>query len=82
MKQWKTVLVSVVFALLVGALVVLALRVYEPQRDIKDRISQYQLVLEEQQLITDILTLRYDVAVIQAKFKPAPQTQTIIESKK
>lgn len=49
----------------------LSYKAFEPEKDIKTRIKQYKLVKEEQQLITDILTLRYDAAVIQAKFKPA-----------
>lgn len=84
MKQWKTVLVSVAIALLVAALVVLTLRVSgsQSERDIKNRISQYKLVKEERQLITDILTLKYEAAVIQSKFQSAlPKTRTVIEKK-
>jgi len=75
MKQWKTVLVTAVIALLVVVLIVLAQKAIEPQdeREIKARIKSYKLVLEEQSLITEILNLRYEAAVIQAKFKPAPQ---------
>lgn len=69
--KWKTVLVTVVLVLLVVALALLSYKAFEPEKDIKTRIKQYKLVKEEQQLITDILTLRYDAAVIQAKFKPA-----------
>lgn len=83
MKQWKTVLVSAVIALLVAAVVVLTMQAFGPQSDIKNRIKKYELVLEEQQLITEILTLKYEAVVIQSKFKPAPPpTRTIIESEK
>lgn len=69
----KTVLVTAVIALLVVVLVFLSVKAFEPHKDIKGRIKQYELVKEEQQLITDILTLKYEAAVIQSKFKPAPQ---------
>lgn len=78
MKQWKTVLVTVVIALLVVALVLMALKGITPQieRETKNRIRQYNLVLEEQRLITEILTLKYDAAIIQAKFNPVPDVNT------
>lgn len=86
--KWKTVLVTAVIALLVVVLTFLSLKAFEPHKDIKNRISQYKLVLEEQELITKILTLKYEGAVIQAKFQPAPArpapppTRTVIESEK
>lgn len=75
MKNWKTVLVTAVIALLVVALVLMTQRGIVPQgeRETKNRIRQYKIVLEEQRLITEILTLKYDAAVIQSKFKPAPE---------
>lgn len=73
MKQLKVVLVTAVIALLVVVLTLLAFKSIEPQREIKSRINQYKLIKEEQQLIHDIVSLRYETAVIQAKFKPAPQ---------
>lgn len=66
-------------------IVFMAMIIVEPQseKDIQNRISQYELVKEEQQLITDILTLKYEAAVIQSKFQPAPPpTRTVIESEK
>jgi len=69
MKQWKTVLVTAVIVLLVVALA--PVKPVEPEKDIKGRIKQLKLVLEEQKLITEILQLRYDAAVIRAKFTPA-----------
>lgn len=81
MKQWKTIVVTAVIALFVVAFALLAFKAFEPQevRDIKTRISKYRLVREEQQLITDILNLKYEAAVIQAKFKPAPPPPQIKE---
>ena len=71
--KWKNVLFTAVIALLVVVLVLMSVKVFGPQsaRDIKGRIKQYKIVKEEQQLITEILTLKYEAALIQAKFKPA-----------
>jgi len=71
MKQWKTVLVTAVIVLLVVALALVSVKPVEPEKDIKGRIKQLKLVLEEQKLITEILQFRYDAAVIRAKFTPA-----------
>lgn len=71
MKQWKTVLVTAVIVLLVVALALVSVKPIEPEKDIKGRTKQLKLVLEEQKLITEILQLRYDAAVIRAKFTPA-----------
>ena len=70
--KWKTVLVTAVIVLLVVALGIMASRVLVSQdaRAIKKRINMYEIVRDEQQLITEILTLRYDAALIQAKFNP------------
>ena len=79
MKNWKAVLMTAVIVLLVVVLIVvlivLAQKAIEPQdeREIKAQNKSYKLVLENQKLITEILNLRYEAAVIQAKFKPAPQ---------
>ncbi len=75
MKQWKTVLVTAVIAILVVALALMAGRVFVSQdaRIVKKRIEMYEIMRDEQALITEILTLRYDAAVIQSKFKPAPK---------
>jgi len=71
MKQWKTVLVTAVIVLLVVALALVSVKPIEPEKDIKGRTKQLKLVLEEQKLITEILQLRYEAAVIRAKFAPA-----------
>jgi len=71
MKQWKTVLVTAVIVLLVVALALVSVKPVEPEKDIKGRTKQLKLVLEEQKLITEILQLRYEAAVIRAKFAPA-----------
>jgi len=80
MKQWKTIVVTAVMVLLVVILVVLSVKALEPQstRDMKGRIKQFKVELEQQELITKILQLRYEAAVIRAKFapvqpEPAPQ---------
>jgi len=72
--KWKTVLVTAVIVLLVVALGIMASRVLVSQdtRAIKKRIKMYEIVAKEQRLITEIVTLRYDAALIQAKFNPAP----------
>ncbi len=70
--KWKTVLVTAVIVLLVVALGIMANRVFVSQdaRIVKKRIKMYEIVRDEQALITEILTLRYDAALIQAKFNP------------
>lgn len=83
MKKWKANILTAAIALLVAMTLLLVVKEIErsvtksiepqPTKEIKSRISQYELVKEEQQLITEILTLRYEAAVIQSKFKPAPQ---------
>lgn len=78
--KWKNGLMMavmiVLIALLVVVLILLARSAVEPQsakdmRVIKSRIKELKVVLEEQKLITEILQLRYDAAVIRAKFAPA-----------
>lgn len=73
MKQWKTVLVTAVIALFVVVFALLSYKAFESQekRDIIGRTKQLKLVLEEQELITKILQLRYEAAVIRSKFAPA-----------
>lgn len=70
--NWKHVLLTAVIALLVVVLALVVFKIIEPQtqRDIRTRIKQYEIVAKEQRLITEILTLRYEAALIQAKFKP------------
>lgn len=77
MKQWKTVLVTVVIVLLVVALGLMVLRNSESQvvRDTKGRIKQYEIIAKEQRLITEILQLKYDAALIQSKFKSIQPAQ-------
>ena len=71
MKQWKVVLVTAVIALLVVALCLSNWNVLETgEQTIRDRIGQYKLIAEEQRFITEIWTLRYEAAVMQAKFNP------------
>lgn len=78
MKQWKTVLVTAVIALLVAALILMAQKVFvsQDERATKARITQYKIVLEEQRLITEILTLKYDAALVRSKFNPVPDANT------
>ena len=77
MKQWKVVLVTAVIALLVVALCLSNWNVRETgEQTIKERIKQYNLIRDEQQLITDIWTLRYEAAVMQAKFNPVADANT------
>ncbi len=70
--KWKTILVTAVIVLLVVALGIMASRVLVSQdaRNIGKRIGMYEIVRDEQALITEILTLRYEAALIQAKFNP------------
>ena len=72
--KWKNVLVTVVIVLLVVVLALLALELFEPHKEIKSRIKQYKLILTEQQLVTEIVKLKYEAAVIQAKVQPATQS--------
>lgn len=70
MKKLTTILVMLVIALLIVVLVLLAVKAFESHNEIKSRIRHYELVKAEQQLITDILKLKYEAAVIQSKFIP------------
>lgn len=74
MKNWRTILITTVIVLLVAILgwMVLTNLGSETIRDTKGRIRQYKLVREEQELIRDILQFRYETALLQAKFQPAP----------
>lgn len=74
MKNWRTVLVTTVFVLLVAMLGWMVLRNLGSGaiRATKGRIRQYEVIREEQELIRDILKFRYETAQLQAKFKPAP----------
>lgn len=80
MKQWRTVLATIaVMALLIIAISVLSARLTWPksaEREITSRIRQYKLIAEEQRFITEIWTLRYEAAVMQAKFNPVPDANT------
>lgn len=74
MKNWRTILVTTVFVLLVAILgwMVLTNIGSEAIRATKGRIKQYEVIRTEQELIRDILKFRYETAQLQAKFKPAP----------
>jgi len=89
--KWKVVLITTVIVLLVVALVLLAAKAYEPQSvnsqastsDVKNRINGLKLILEEQQLITEIVKLRYEATLIQAKMQPpTPQPKELPNSPK
>lgn len=71
--KWKTIVVTAVIGLLVATLAVIGWR-SRTNYAIQTRIGQYKLMKEEQQLITDILNLKYEAALIKAKFNPAPTT--------
>lgn len=73
--KWKDVLYWAVIVLLVVVFVLILTRDKQPQaeRDTLSRIEQYEIVAEEQRLVTEILRLRYEAALIQQKFNPAPQ---------
>lgn len=70
MKNLKTVVLTVTAIALVALLAFTVQNRWET-RVIRSRIKQYEMVKQEQQLITDILNLRYEAAMIQAKFNPA-----------
>lgn len=78
MKQWKVILVTVVIVLLIAALCLVGSKVLKKDTElsIKGRIKQYKLIRDEQELITDIVTLRYEAALIRAKFNPVPDVNT------
>ena len=72
---WKTVVVVVV-VLLVAALACVANYAFEDKAEkaTKQRIRQYRIIAEEQQLIRQILEDKLAVAKIQAQFAPQPVT--------
>lgn len=71
MKNWKAVVLTVVVILLVAMLIPIIKNHWET-RAIRSRIAKFELIWQEQKLATDILKARYDAAVIQSKFNPAP----------
>lgn len=79
MKQWKTVLVTTVIVLLIAALFLVvrskSLKTNE-ELSIEGRIKQYKLIRDEQELITEIMTLRYEAALIRSKINPVPDANT------
>lgn len=79
MKYWKTILVMAVIMLLVAALIVITKTklVSQEERVTLDRIRQYKIVKEEQQLIVDILQAKYDAAVLQSKMQPAQRPRPV-----
>lgn len=79
MKNWKTVVLTVLVILLVAVFANVAWYRWET-RAIRSRIAQYKLIKQENQLATDILTLRYEAALIRAKFSPpqSPPIQPIV----
>lgn len=76
--KWKTVLVTTVIVLLITALCLMGSKVLKKdiEPSIKERIKQYKLIAEEQRFITEIWTLRYEAALMQAKFNPVPDANT------
>lgn len=79
MKYWKTILVVAVIMLLVAALIVITRTklVSQEERVTLDRIRQYKIVKEEQQLIVDILQAKYEMAVLQSKMQPAQKPRPV-----
>ena len=73
--KWKTMVVTAVIVLLVVALVLVGKNqlVSPEKRAALKRIKDYEIVAQEQRLITEILTLKMDAAVIQSKFAEARQ---------
>lgn len=78
MKQWKTVLVTTVIVLLIAALCLVGSKFLKTDTElsIKGRIKQYKLIRDEQELITEIMTLRYEAALIRSKINPVPDANT------
>ena len=78
MKTWKAVVLTGLAILLV---VILASYVenYWKTREIRSRIANLEPIAREQRLIADILTAKYEAAVIKSKFAPAPQNRPVIE---
>ena len=78
MKKSNSIALTAVITLLVVVIVLLTVKAIEPQseRQIKGRIKQLKVIKEEQQLTYDIIKLRYETAVIQAKMTPnVPQIE-------
>ncbi len=78
MKQWKTVVVTMIIALLVAMLVIVVWNNRETKA-IKSQIAQYELVKQQQQLVLDILKIRYETAVVQKALRPPPVTKPKVE---
>lgn len=72
MKNWK-VIVLTVFVILLVAILTFSVRSMWETREIRSQIKQFKLIREREQLTLDILNIRYDTAVIQAKFQSAAQ---------
>lgn len=75
--KWKTILVMLLVAAMAGCTVIptdlQTLAKAEKkiaEAETMERIRQYELVKQEQQLIFDIMRLRHDTAVIQKAMQP------------
>ncbi len=76
--KWKDVLYWAVIVTLVVAFGLVLTRDKQPQAqtDTLNRIEQYEIIAEEQRLVTEILRLKYEAALLQQKFNPVPQPMT------
>lgn len=86
--KWKIILVMLLVATMAGCSVTLApdkLVKAEKERvlaEVVERTRQLQIMKEEQQLMKDILLLRYEQLVLKSKMqpaqpKPAPQSEEV-----
>jgi len=67
--------VTAVILLLVAALVVVVTTrpTSQEEKDSKERIRKYEIVRDEEKLIAEILTYKYNSATIRSKMQPAPK---------
>lgn len=79
--KWKTILIVLLVAAMAGCQVTMLPT--DPQAAAKaeaiERIANYELVRQEQQLIFDIMRLRHDAAVIQKAMNlPPPPSKVVV----
>jgi len=67
--------VTAVILLLVATLVVVITTkpTSQEEKNAKERIRKYTIVRDEEKLITEILSYRYNAATIRSKMQPAPK---------
>lgn len=80
MKQWKTIAIVICVMLWIVLLIYVVKmpkgQSVAPANQVQLSIDDLETIAERERLVTEILTLRYEAALIQSKFQPAPKPAT------